>query len=127
MAGAGYQLTLDTVSGAAQRTGYLHYCCWPCVCDTQDFVRLDTRSIRTKDGISPGSPPQNLKLDSISDSWYMSVNDLRGKRPDCNGLFQSDRPRARGVEQEEVSHLVCITFVNHIQGVCVYICERIST
>ena len=47
--GTRYAMTLDTVSGTT-RTGYLHFCCWPCVCDTQDFVRVDTRSVRLLDG-----------------------------------------------------------------------------
>ena len=21
---------------------HMHYCCWPCVCDVQDFVKVDT-------------------------------------------------------------------------------------
>merc|ERR1711920_805751 len=27
------------------------YCCWPCVCDTQDFIRIDTKTIKTQDGV----------------------------------------------------------------------------
>merc|ERR1719436_712924 len=30
--------------------GFMHYCCWPCVCDTQDFIRVDTRNVTTADG-----------------------------------------------------------------------------
>ena len=28
-----YRLTLSKVDGG-RRTGFMHYCCWPCVCDT---------------------------------------------------------------------------------------------
>ena len=28
----------------------MYYCCWPCVCDTQDFIRVDTKTIRTAEG-----------------------------------------------------------------------------
>lgn len=39
-----YKLTLnDTLGGS--HTGFMHYCCWPCVCDTQDFIRIDTKTI----------------------------------------------------------------------------------
>merc|ERR1719265_2298038 len=37
-----YRLTLDKIGGG-KHTGYMYYCCWPCVCDTQDFIRVDTR------------------------------------------------------------------------------------
>lgn len=44
-----YRLTLDKVGGG-KRTGYMYYCCWPCVCDTQDFIKIDTKNITTHDG-----------------------------------------------------------------------------
>jgi len=44
-----YRLTLPTVAGGL-RTGYMYYCCWPCVCDTQDFIRVDTRTVSTSEG-----------------------------------------------------------------------------
>eukprot|EP00501_MAST-03F_sp_TOSAG23-6_P000400 GSMAST32.ASY1.ANO1.412.1 assembled CDS len=37
------------VSGS-NRLGFMHYCCWPCVCDTQDFLHVDTKCVTTKDG-----------------------------------------------------------------------------
>lgn len=50
-----YRLTLPMVPKLHQteaefRTGYMHYCCWPCVCDTQDFIRIDTKTIELIDG-----------------------------------------------------------------------------
>lgn len=44
-----YKMTLDTVTGKTM-TGFTYYCCWPCVCDTQDFIRVDTKNVTTKDG-----------------------------------------------------------------------------
>ena len=46
-----YRLTLPKLGGGLS-TGYMHYCCWPCVCDTQDFIRVDTRSITLADGVN---------------------------------------------------------------------------
>ena len=46
-----YRLTLPKVGGGYS-TGYMHYCCWPCVCDTQDFIRVDTKNVTTSDGVS---------------------------------------------------------------------------
>jgi hypothetical protein len=28
----------------------MYYCCWPCVCDTQDFIRVDTRNVTLAGG-----------------------------------------------------------------------------
>jgi len=44
-----FRLTLDKVGGGKQ-TGYMYYCCWPCLCDTQDFIRVDTKTVTTSDG-----------------------------------------------------------------------------
>lgn len=44
-----YRLRIPTVTGA-QAVGFMYYCCWPCVCDTQDFIRVDTLSVEAADG-----------------------------------------------------------------------------
>lgn len=44
-----YRLSLATVTGGSQ-DGFMHYCCWPCVCDTQDFIRVDTLTVQSKEG-----------------------------------------------------------------------------
>ena len=44
-----YRLRLPLVGGGgATRSGFMYYCCWPCVCDTKDFIRVDTKTITTK-------------------------------------------------------------------------------
>ena len=48
-----YRLSLPLVAkGGLRAAGYLYYCCWPCVCDTQDFIRVDTRNVTNSDGVS---------------------------------------------------------------------------
>ena len=47
-----YRLTLPLVDGTTNTTGFMHYCCWPCVCDTQDFIRVDTLNVTSSDGIA---------------------------------------------------------------------------
>jgi len=44
-----YRLNLSLVGGGKRR-GYMYYCCWPCVCDTQDFIRVDTKTITNLNG-----------------------------------------------------------------------------
>lgn len=44
-----YRLTLPKLGGGYS-TGYMHYCCWPCVCDTQDFIRVDTKNVTLSNG-----------------------------------------------------------------------------
>jgi hypothetical protein len=44
-----YGVELDSVTGERVK-GFLHYCCWPCVCDTQDFIKVDTKTISLRGG-----------------------------------------------------------------------------
>jgi len=39
-----YRLNLDKVGGG-KRIVFMYYCCWPCVCDTQDFIKIDTKNV----------------------------------------------------------------------------------
>jgi len=47
--GTRYKMRLQKVDGSGREEGFMYYCCWPCVCDTQDFIRADTKTIRTSD------------------------------------------------------------------------------
>ena len=56
-----YRLRLPKIGGGSNSgnhpslvTGYMHYCCWPCVCDTQDFIRIDTLNVTTTTTTSMG-------------------------------------------------------------------------
>ena len=46
-----YRLTLSDVASGEPRRGFMYYCCWPCVCDTHDFIKVDTLDITTSDGV----------------------------------------------------------------------------
>lgn len=46
-----YRLNLSRVNGGAQ-LGDMHYCCWPCVCDTQDFIKVDSHTVMSADGVA---------------------------------------------------------------------------
>jgi len=51
-----YGLTLPMVpelhiaGSATSMNGYMYYCCWPCACDTMDYIHLDTATVQTADG-----------------------------------------------------------------------------
>jgi len=45
-----YRLTLPRVDGGGLVSGFMYYCCWPCVCDTQDFIRVDTANVTLAGG-----------------------------------------------------------------------------
>lgn len=30
--------------------GFFYFCCWPCACDSQDFIRIDTKTVKVKSG-----------------------------------------------------------------------------
>lgn len=44
-----YKVSLPTISGDTM-TGVTHHCCWPCICDESDFLRIDTKTVQTADG-----------------------------------------------------------------------------
>mmetsp|Transcript_101504 Transcript_101504/g.186123 ORF Transcript_101504/g.186123 Transcript_101504/m.186123 type:complete len:767 (-) Transcript_101504:20-2320(-) len=44
-----WHLTLPKVGGGSV-SGNLHFCCWPCVCDTQDYIKVDTKTVATVEG-----------------------------------------------------------------------------
>lgn len=50
MAQTRYKMKLERVDGMGSQVGYMYYCCWPCVCDTEDFIRADTKTIETREG-----------------------------------------------------------------------------
>lgn len=45
-----YSMQLHSVTTGRSIHGYAYFCCWPCVCDTEDFVQVDTRTVTTADG-----------------------------------------------------------------------------
>lgn len=45
-----WQMTLPQVTGGQDMTGMMYFCCAPCVCDTYDFIKVDTKTITTRDG-----------------------------------------------------------------------------
>lgn len=46
-----YRLKLPVIGGGMQQ-GLMYYCCWPCICDTLDFLKVDTKTVLLKDGLS---------------------------------------------------------------------------
>ena len=44
-----YRMSLERVDGSGKVAGSMYYCCWPCVCDTNDFIRVDTKTVATSD------------------------------------------------------------------------------
>lgn len=44
-----FHVSLQSVNGGMV-DGVSHHCCWPCICDLQDSVRVDTKSITTTSG-----------------------------------------------------------------------------
>jgi len=45
-----YRVTLERADGSGKVAGFFHHCCWPCLCDAQDFIKVDTRTVRTASG-----------------------------------------------------------------------------
>jgi len=92
-----YRLTLPHVAGEELFSGYMYYCCWPCVCDTQDFIRVDTYNVTTSDGLenirhfavigNPCDNPERLSKPFVQPASYGSrTTTLRDAAPEvrCN-------------------------------------------
>jgi len=46
---AGTDSTAVVLNDSASETGFMYYCCWPCVCDTWDYIKVDTLTVATAD------------------------------------------------------------------------------
>jgi len=44
-----YDVVLASMGGGAMQ-GQTYHCCWPCLCDLHDYVRVDSKTIKTADG-----------------------------------------------------------------------------
>jgi len=59
-------MTLPMMSGG-NASGMMYFCCWPCACDSQDFLKVDTKTVMTADGerqyqfVVIGNPCKNQK------------------------------------------------------------------
>lgn len=100
-----YRLTLPKLGGGFS-TGYMHYCCWPCVCDTQDYIRIDTKTISLANGLkrnfqfavigNPCDRPEELEMpfvqpfDRRETSIAESAREVRCESGKLEGATLSD-------------------------------------
>lgn len=45
-----YKYSLPKLAGG-NLTGFVYHCCAPCVCDTEEFIRVDTKTVQTATGV----------------------------------------------------------------------------
>ena len=55
-----YHYALPSIAGGGSANGFIHHCCAPCVCDTHDLVRSDTKTIELAGG---GSEPSDASTE----------------------------------------------------------------
>merc|ERR1719217_1518682 len=96
-----YRLNLDMVGGGKTR-GYMYYCCWPCVCDTQDFIKIDTKNVTLSSGESrqyrfavlgnPCDHPEELERPFVQPFYNRGETTLKNEaaevRCDQNGKLE---------------------------------------
>jgi len=90
-----WKMTLPLVGKDESVTGMMYFCCAPCVCDTQEFIKVDTKTITTKDGPKQyhftviGNPC--LRSEALSEQWQDAfsgqLTTLQQAAPDvkCSG------------------------------------------
>jgi len=89
-----YKVALPQVNSAEMLTGITHLCCWPCICDMQDLVRVDTKTVKTADGdqkfhfLVHGNPCEHSERlqDPFTDPFSMTQETLSVAAPEvkCN-------------------------------------------
>jgi hypothetical protein len=68
-----WKMYLPLVGTGEEITGMLYFCCAPCVCDTQEMIKVDTKTITTLDGPKQyyftviGNPC--LNADALNEKW----------------------------------------------------------
>lgn len=45
-----YKTRLNRATGNGSVTGVVRFCCWPCICDMNEHVRVDTKTVNLADG-----------------------------------------------------------------------------
>lgn len=92
-----WKMTLPQVAGGQNKTGMMYFCCYPCVCDSYDFIKVDTKTITTLDGpkqyrfVVIGNPC--LHSEALTEQWQDpfrgQMTSLQQSAPDvkCDGSY----------------------------------------
>jgi len=113
--------------GGGKRTGYMYYCCWPCVCDTQDFIRIDTKNVTTAGGETrryhfavlgnPCDHPEELSKPFIQPFYGRGETTLTREAPevrcDQNGKLE-------GATLSDHGHIIMSMFFDDDQSLTAY-------
>lgn len=117
-----YRLTLDKVGGG-KRSGYMYYCCWPCVCDTQDFIRVDTKNVTASDGVSrqyhfavlgnPCDHPQELSRPFVQPFYGRGETTLKYEAPEVRC---DENGKLMGAHVSDNGYIIISLFFNEEQS-----------
>jgi hypothetical protein len=108
-----YGLTLRAVTGERMQ-GYMHYCCWPCLCDTKDFIKVDTHTVTASDGIAHkqhfaviGNPCTNQTAMSATFKTFGRETTLATSAPD---VVCTDDGRLEGATMSDHGYVIISRF-----------------
>lgn len=108
-----YGLTLRAVTGERMQ-GYMHYCCWPCLCDTRDFIKVDTHTVTTSDGIGKkqhfaviGNPCSNKTAMLATFTTFGRETTLGTSAPD---VVCTDDGRLEGATMSDNGYVIIARF-----------------
>ena len=91
-----YHYRLQALAGGEAVVGFVHHCCAPCVCDTLDLIKADTKTISLVRGVQhqftfavigdPCAYPEKLSAD-FSDPFSGQTSTLNAVAPEvsCEG------------------------------------------
>ena len=92
-----YSIILPNLYDNNTSSGYVYYCCWPCYCDTKDFIKIDTKTVQTKNNeqkeykfLVIGNPCVNPQLIPFSKTPELTCSNGRDTSGEITNAFKSD-------------------------------------
>jgi hypothetical protein len=117
-----YKVALEKVTGGKQ-TGYMYHCCWPCTCDTKDFIKVDTKTVTTKGGDekkynfavigNPCDKPEELSK-SYEDAFGRGVTTLSSQAPE---LICDKSGKLKGAHLSDNGYIIISMFFDEDSAV----------
>lgn len=102
-----YKTSLPLVMGGGAISGYMHFCCWPCACDTEEHIQVDTKTIETAAGSKQyfvaviGDPCKNPSK---------VTSDFRIRAPEIECLDTADGGKLKGATYSDHGHIILSVF-----------------
>lgn len=130
------ELSLSSCSSQGQKVfGFMHYCCWPCVCDTLDYIKADTKTLtfmggeqRTFHFAVIGDPCKGPGIHMESDLLSYEVPDSFGYRRGATSTVGTTAPEIHCERADDSAdmHLQGATMSDHGHPIIAMLFDAVS-